>query len=80
MLKKCPLDEINGTEKALFFLSRAPTYHSFNFNSRFLYQLKYNVPLSKSMCEIFDFRFLFVFIKVIFLLNKKYELFDFKTS
>ena len=32
-----------GTKNALFFLSRAPTHHSFTFNSRFLYKLKRKV-------------------------------------
>ena len=35
-VKKFPSDKINGTKKALFFLSRAPTHHSFTFNSQFL--------------------------------------------
>ena len=35
MLKKFPLEKINVTKNALFFLSRAPTYHSFTINSRF---------------------------------------------
>ena len=30
--KKIPLDKINGTKNALFFLSRAPTHHGFTFN------------------------------------------------
>ena len=37
MLKKNPLDKINGTKTALFFLSQASTHHSFTFNLRFLY-------------------------------------------
>ena len=64
MLKKFPSDKINGTKNALFFLSRAPTHHSFTFNLRFLYELKHKVRLSKTVCEIFHFRFRFVFIKV----------------
>ena len=63
MLKKFPSDKINGTENAFFFLSRAPTHHSFIFNSRFLHDLKRKVRLSKRVCEIFHFRFRFVFIK-----------------
>ena len=47
-----------------FFLSRAPTHHSFTFNLRFLYELKHKVRLSKTVCGIFHFRFRFVFIKV----------------
>ena len=64
MLKKFPSDKINGTKNALFFLSRAPTHHSFTFNLRFLYELKHKVRLSKTVCGIFHFRFRFVFIKV----------------
>ena len=58
MLKKFPSDK-----NALFFLSRAPTHHSFTFNLRFLYELKHKVRLSKTVCGIFHFRFRFVFIK-----------------
>ena len=64
MLKKFPLDKINGIKTALFFLSQAPTHHSFTFNLRFLYELKHKVRLSKTVCGIFHFRFRFVFIKV----------------
>ena len=45
MLKKFPSAKINGTKNALSFLSRVPTSHSFNFNSRFLYYLKHKVHL-----------------------------------
>ena len=64
ILKKFPSNKINGTENALFFLSRAPTHHSFTFNLRFLYELKHKVRLSKTVFGIFHFRFRFVFIKV----------------
>ena len=64
MLKIFPSDKINGTKNALFFLLRAPTHLSFTFNMRFLYELKYKVRLSKTVCGIFHFRFRFVFIKV----------------
>ena len=64
MLKKIPSDKINGTKNALFFLSRAPTHHSFTFNLRFLYELKHKVCLSKTVREIFYFRFHLVLIKV----------------
>ena len=64
MLKKFPSDKINGTKNVLFFLSRAPTHHSFIFNLRFLYELKYKLHLSKIVCVTFHFRFRFVFIKV----------------
>ena len=62
--KKFPSDKINGTKNALFILSRAPTHHSFNFNLRFLYELKHKVCPSKTMCGIFHFRFCFVITKV----------------
>ena len=45
-LKKFHWEQINGTENALFFLSRAPTHYSFVFNLRFLYELKHKVCLS----------------------------------
>ena len=64
ILKKFPSDNINGTEKAVYFLSWAPTHHSFTFNLRFLNELKRNVCLSKIVCGIFHFRFCFIFIKV----------------
>ena len=81
MLKKFPLDRINGTKNALFFLSRAPARHSFTFNLRFLYDLKHKVRLSKTVSGIFHFRFRFVFIKVYILVQQNAcGLFDFKTS
>ena len=64
MFKKFPSDKINSTKNALFFLSWAPTHHSFTFNLRFLYELKHKVRLSKTVCGIFHFWFRFVFIKV----------------
>ena len=64
MLKKVSSDKINGTKKALFFLLRAPTHHSFNFNLRFLYELKHKVRLSKTVCEIFHFVFVKVYVYV----------------
>ena len=63
--KKSPWDKISGsTKNAIFFLSRAPTHHSFIFNLRFLHELKHKVRLSKIVCGIFHFRFRFVFIGV----------------
>ena len=64
MLKKFPLNKINGTKNALFFLSWATTHHNFTFNLQFLYELKHKIFFSKSVCGIFLFRFRFVFIKV----------------
>ena len=64
MLKKFPSDKINSIKNALFFYSRAPTHYSFTFNVLFLYELKHMARLSKTVCEIFHFRFPFIFIKV----------------
>ena len=60
MLKKIPSDKINDTKNFLFFLSRAPTHHSFTFNLRFLYEPKHNETVNK----IFHFRLRSVFSKV----------------
>ena len=70
MLKKFLLDKINGSKNALFFLSGAPTHHSFTFNLWFLYELMHRVLFSKTVSRIFHFWFRFVFIKVyIFLMD-----------
>ena len=53
-----------------FFLSPAPTHHSFTFNLRFLYELKRKFHLSETLCRIFHFRFHFVFIKVYILAQR----------
>ena len=63
MIKSLPSDKINGTKNAFFFLSWGPYYHSFTFSLRFLYKLEDKVRLSKTVCVIFHFQFLFVFIK-----------------
>ena len=70
MLKKIPLDKINGTKNALFFLSRFRTHHSSTFTFRFLYELKHKVSLSKTVERIFHFRFRFVFIEVYILVQQ----------
>ena len=80
MLKKFSSDKVKVRKDALFFLSRAPSDHSFTFNSQFLYELEHMVHLSKTVCGIFHFRFRLVLLNFIFLLNKKHGLFDFKTS
>ena len=80
MLKKFPSEKINGTKNALFFLSRAPTHHSFTFNLRFLCELRHKLRLSNTVYGIFYLQYRFVFIKVYFLFNKMRRLFDFKTS
>ena len=79
MLKKILSDKINGTKNFLFFLSQAPTHHSFTFNLRFLCKLKHKVRLSKTVCGIFHFWFRFVFIKVYIFVQQIHGLFDFKT-
>ena len=68
MLKKIPLDKINGTNKASFFLSPTRTYHNFTFNLQFLYECKRKVH---------SISFL---LKFVLLFNKMHGLFDFKTS
>ena len=45
MLEKFCLDKINVAKMHNFFLLKAQTHHSFTFNSRFLYELKYKVHL-----------------------------------
>ena len=80
MLQKFLSDKRNGTKNAFFFLLRALTHRSFTFNSQFLYELKHMVNLSKT---VWDFLFSIPFrllLKFIFLFNKMYGLFDFKTS
>ena len=71
MLKKFPSDKINVRKNAFFFLLRAPTHHSFTFNSQFLYKLKHKVHLSETMRGIFLFRFRHVFIKVCVFVQQK---------
>ena len=71
MLKKFPSDKINVAKTALFFPLPAPTHHSFTFNSRFIYDLKHKIYLSKSMCGIFNFRFRLAFIKVYIFAQQK---------
>ena len=71
---------MNVTKNALFFLSQAPTHHSFAFNLWFLYELMHQVCPSKTVCGIFHFRFRFDLLKFIYLLDKMNEFFGFKTS
>ena len=68
MFEKFPSDKINVTKNALFCLLRAPTYHSFTFNSQLLYKLNHMVHVSKTVCGIFDsvsflLKFIFLFTK-----------------
>ena len=64
MLKKFPSGKIIVARNALFFYSWAPTHYSLTFNLRFLYELKHEGSLPKSVCMIFHFRFCFVFFKI----------------
>ena len=71
MLKKFPSDKIRGTKNFLFFLTRAPTHHSFTFYLWFSYELKQKVSLELRVgFSILD-SVLFLFL---------HGLFDFKTS
>ena len=65
MLRKISSDKKMVQNMPSFF-SKALTHYSYNFdfNLRFLYELKHKVCLSKTVCGIFHFRFRFVFIKV----------------
>ena len=79
MLNKFISDKINGTKNAPFFRSRALTRHSSTFNLRFLHELTHKVCLSKTAYGIFQLRFRLFLLKFMFLFNKLYELFVFKT-
>ena len=68
MLKKLPLNQINGTKSALFVLSRAPDHQSFTFNLRLLYELKHKGCLSETVCL---FSLLFRFYKSSYFHSKK---------
>ena len=71
MLKKFLSDKIRVTKNVLFFLLRARIHHSFTFNSRFLYELKHKLRLSKTVCVIFHFPFRLIFIKVYVFVQQK---------
>ena len=62
MLQKIPLEKINVTKNALFFLSRVPTHHSLLLICDSYKEHK--VCLSKTVCGFLQFRFHFVFMKV----------------
>ena len=78
--KKIPLDKINIKKNVHFFISRAPTNLGCTFNLQFLYKLKHKIYISKRVCGIFHFRFRLIFIKVLFLFNKKHIIFVFKAA
>ena len=65
--KKISSDKINVSKNAPFFLSQAPTHHRFTFNSQFLCELKYMANRSKTVYEIFYFRFCYVFINFLYI-------------
>ena len=58
--KKIPLEKINVTKNALFFISQAPALHSFTFHLQLLYELKHKVHLSKTVWGL-AFSILFCF-------------------
>ena len=64
MLQKFHSDKDTVQKNALFFLSRAPTHHSFTFNLWFLHELKRKFLLSKTVCGVSQLRFRLVLIKV----------------
>ena len=53
---------------------------SFIFNSQLLDDLKHKARLSKSVCGIFHFLILFVFIKVYFFVQQKAWTLEFRNS
>ena len=55
MLKTFPSNKEKVTKNTFLFLSRAPVYYSFTFNSQLLYELKHMVDFSKTVCVIFHF-------------------------
>ena len=62
-----------------FFLSQAPTRHSFTFNLRVLYKVKHKVCLSLKPCVRFlIFNSISFLLKFIFYFNKMHGLFEFK--
>ena len=72
MSKKYPSNKINVTKNAIFFLSQAPTDHSFTFNSQILYELKHNFHLSKKSVRFCTFHLVSRLLKFIFLFNKEH--------
>ena len=74
--KKIPLDNINVTKNALFFLSQGPTHQSFTFNLELLHEINRKVHLSKSVCGILHFLYRLVFIKVYKLSNKRHGFYN----
>ena len=52
-----------------FYISRAPTHHSFDFNSWFLYELKQKFRVSETVCAIFDWKFWHWNVIILFKIN-----------
>ena len=62
-VKKIPLDKVNVTKNAQFFLSATSSNHSFTFNLRFLFELKHKGCISLCVTFlIFDSAFFFYII------------------
>ena len=78
MLKTFLSNKINGTKNALFFLSRAPTHHSFTLICDSWAEAQGLSLKNWVGFSIFEFRF--VFIKVYVFVQQMHGLFDFKTS
>ena len=82
MLKKIPLDKINGTKNDFFFLLQSPTHTVLRFILICDSYMSWSIRLiSLKSCvgpSIFDS--VSFFLKFIFLFNKIHELFDFKMS
>ena len=74
--RKFPSGKTNNIKNTFLFPSGVPTQLSFTFNLWFLYELKRKVRLSETAFGIIHFWW----IKFIFLFNKMYGLFGFKTS
>ena len=62
MLKKILSGKASVTKNALYVLSRDPNHHGFTVDSRFLYELKHKVHLSKRVFGVFCFWLRLVFI------------------
>ena len=78
MLKKIPLDKINGTKNDFFFLLQSPTHTVLRFILICDSYMSWSTRLiSLKSCVGPSVSF---FLKFIFLFNKIHELFDFKMS
>ena len=65
LLKKFPLDKINGIKNAFFFLWRAPTHHTFTFDLQFFYEIRHKcVGFSFSITSRFYVNLCFYLTKI----------------